>query len=615
MTAPAIAKIDLATTPHQVASGTLAASTPRTYAVSLKAGDMVFLKMQPGFSLVDLQQDAAAARGSTLSITGPQGAVTKIAPPAGTGSMFGMPDYGFRAGTAGTYSLAFTANSSSPFSYTLDLHRLALAQGAENPTNLQQGGPMYAFLTGTGSNRTLSLTGPTGYGFAITGNWTQTPSVTKGPARQGSTYAATGALTLQTALGPVPLAVTPGEVFTVTTAAGEFGLYFGAVKSIQANFGLALGTYAGKYTQALTQIGLNMSNVSVLNDKWVIELGSQISPQRGGAEVLGGVPYLVYGGSAGYQASFGGVSINKTLSARDSSTVIIAEPGDPFLYVGHVAQDGTLDWQFAGSLNGRIPYTPLYKPTSAPETALTKFFGHVFASGTYDLSDLTGLPLSVKGGVTMNLAANGRFLGGQATASQLFRGHQAASVFKNIDIGANAELDLGYQAAGYNFMIRLGGGSAVFNGPLGGLWLRGVRGIDNPLAGTPFAWLTMSETDTVEAAVYSNGQFFVALSSEYPVMGATLSFKLMLTNTGINAEVKGDVKWELDRSDYAEADFDAALWINYSAGHLHYSGSVSATGTLSTIFGSTSGSVSAWATDDAIAFDIFGHEKTIPLHS
>src|SRR5262249_43730082 len=153
------------------------------------------------------------------------------------------------------------------------------------------------------------------------------------------------------------------------------------------------------------------------------------------------------------------------------------------------------------------------------------------------------------------------------------------------------------------------------NGPLGGLWLRGVKGIDNPLAGTPFAWLTISETDAVEAAVYANGHFFVTLTTEYPVLGATLSFKLMLTNTGVNAEVKGDVKWELDSQDYVEADFDAALWITYSGGRLHYSGSASATGTLSTIFGSSSGSVSAWVTDDAIAFDIFGHEETIPLHS
>lgn len=609
-------QVDLTTTPHQVVSGSLSASNPHTYKVSLKAGDLVFLRMQPGFSLLDFQQAAAAAQGTTLSITGPQGMVRQIAPPAGVGSLFGLPDCGFQAGVAGTYSLSITARALTPFSYTLDLHRLALAQGAQNPANLEQSGPMYAFLTGTGSNRTLSLTGPTGYGFAITGNWTQTIiSNRTGPS--ASTYTATGALTLQTALGPVPLLVPDRQQFVVTTAANEFGRYYGAVNGMQADFGLALGTYVAKYTQALTQIGLQMSNVAVLSGDWTIRLGSQISPQRGGAEVLGGVPYFVYGGNAGYQASFGGVSINKALSSSDSSTVIIAEPSDPFLYVGHVAQNGTLDWQFAGSMNGRIPYTPEYKPSSAPAAALTQFFGQVFGAGTYDLSDLTGLPLSVHGNVTMNLAANGHFLGGQANASQLFSGHLSAlaGVFRNIDVGINAELDLGYQAAGYNFTIRLGGGSAVYNGPLGGLCLHGVKGTENPLAGTPFANLNFSQTDSVEAALYSNGRFFITVGTQYDALGATLGYTLTLTNSGITALVYGHLEWELNSSTYASADFTEQLTITYSSGHLNFSGStVSASGTVVvggwTIFKHT---ISVTVEGDALVFDIDGNRETLSL--
>jgi hypothetical protein len=632
--------VDLTTTPNQVVTGSVSASNPHTYRMSLKAGDLVFVNMQPGFGVLDVQQEVAALQGTSLSIIGPQGAVSPIAPPAGVGSPFGLPDCGFRAGVAGTYSLSFTARAKSAFNYTLDLHRLALVQGAQNPASLEQSGPMYAFLTGTGSNRTLSLTGPTGYGFAITGNWAQTINSPSGTALTGSTYSATGALTLQTALGPVPLAVTSGETFTVTTSPNAFGAYFGEVKSIQADFGLALGTYVARYTQALTAIGLDMSKISVLNDKWKIELGSQVSQQRGGAEVLAGVPYFVYGGQAGYQASFGGVSINKTLSPSDSGTVIIAEPSDPFLYVGHVAQDGTLDWQFAGSLNGRIPYTPEYKPTSAAGAAVTQFFGHVFAAGTYDLSGLTGLPLTAAGGVTMNLDAKGiglpsatasasqlfadlarqrnvgvQLLGGKGNAGNVVGGQLSglAGVFSNIDVGVNAELDLGYQAAGYNFTIRLGGASAVFNGPQGALWLRGVRGVDNPLAGTPFAWLTANPSDSLEATAYSNGRFVITLDSEYPVLGTNLSFTLTLTNSGVTARVHGDVKWELDSNDYVEADFDATLWVTYASGRLHYSGSATATGTLATIFGSESGGVSAWVTDGAIGFDIFGHGESIHL--
>ena len=51
---------------------------------------------------------------------------------------------------------------------------------------------MYAFLNGN----TLDITGPTGYGFGITGNWTETTTTNFFTQQVAATYTAAGTLQL-----------------------------------------------------------------------------------------------------------------------------------------------------------------------------------------------------------------------------------------------------------------------------------------------------------------------------------------------------------------------------------------------------------------------------------
>src|SRR5207302_7153310 len=130
-----------------------------------------------------------------------------------------------------------------------------MAEGKQDPAKLNadpSGGTLYAALVGD----KLELTGPTGYGFAIRGNWSQTiakttvssgaaampsagaaatsgrfgtirpgplPLPKPGVTLEASTYTATGPIYLETGVGELELAVPDGQPFTVTTKASTFG--------------------------------------------------------------------------------------------------------------------------------------------------------------------------------------------------------------------------------------------------------------------------------------------------------------------------------------------------------------------------------------------------------
>src|SRR5262249_21049689 len=134
-----------------------------------------------------------------------------------TGIVSSNPSYGFFAPASGTYYVKLVGanmSASQSSAYTLDLHRLALAQGTQDLPTLGQTGTIYAWLSGN----TLDITGPTGYGFGITGAWTQ-KTVTDSHGLVSSTYTvSTGALSI--ALGGGSFLMTPvkGSTLTVTTA-------------------------------------------------------------------------------------------------------------------------------------------------------------------------------------------------------------------------------------------------------------------------------------------------------------------------------------------------------------------------------------------------------------
>ena len=234
--------------PRQVLTNTLSKFDSDMYRVDLQAGDYLAIDVDPN-SRVPLM-------ASTLLITAPDGTVQTVGDSRepDTGVITQNPAFGLRATTSGTYYLFLKTAAKFDSGYTLELHRLALAEGTQDPAALQQKGPMYAFLhdNGDGSG-TLSFTGPTGYGFAITGNWQRTTFHSS--TLVTSTYTVTGSLTLQTAFGAVPLQVPADKTFTVTTKPSTFGGVFGEVKSIQAQLLGSLDNFTGPFTARFEKAG------------------------------------------------------------------------------------------------------------------------------------------------------------------------------------------------------------------------------------------------------------------------------------------------------------------------------------------------------------------------
>jgi hypothetical protein len=297
---------------------------------------------------------------------------------------------------------------------------------------------------------------------------------------------------------------------------------------------------------------------------------------------------------SGYPAS---TTFDVTVNQADASGGIVAVTTNSSGVPTSVALTG-------GTGSGYTAATGL--KTTPLTQGLTQFFGQVFVHGSVPFV-IAGVPLSVSGDVTLNLDVNntGQFLDGQANAGQLYSGvlGDASTVVQDADIGVNGTLNVGYSYGGFKFSLPLGGGSAVYNGPLGGVWLRTVGGI-NPLAGTPFSSLSFGPSGSVEGAIFANGQFFVTLTSAYSIGPGTLAFTLILDNSGITAQAAGSLKVELDKNDYAQFNVTATLGASFASGKLNWSGSAGASGKVKTLVGSVGFNLSVAVDNNELVFSL-----------
>ena len=154
----------------------------------------------------------------------------------------------------------------------------------QDPAALQPAGPMYAFLKAN----TLSVTGPTGYGFALSGDWQQVATTEAldqaGPHRPDT---ATGRLTLQSALGSIPFDVPAGKTFAVTTVLNTFGGTFGQVLSIQGDLEGSLGDFVDPFTTRFNGLGASLDLAAPPKSLWQIQSGSQLLRRQGHRAVPG----------------------------------------------------------------------------------------------------------------------------------------------------------------------------------------------------------------------------------------------------------------------------------------------------------------------------------------
>jgi hypothetical protein len=451
-----------------------------------------------------------------------------------------QPSLGFYAPQTGTYYLEMADNvspSSASQAFNLNLERIELNDSGQSNASLAANGSFHAWLNQSGN--TVNIAGPTGYGFSLEGDWNEKVS--------GSTitYSAKGALQLQTAaleasVGSIAMQVPSGQTFSVT-ATSSSQPQMGILTGTSGDIGLSLAPIAGIID---SKFGIDVSNESVLND-WTIETGGQVMQNyhNGSGQNLGqmldGIPYLVYGNKGDLNLNFDGI----TASANQSSLIMVADPADPFLYV----QDG--NYAAAGSVNGRIPFDTTVPEQgishlvtidgqTIPETYLfnpNNNYGQVYASGSFPLS---GVPITVSGGVTVNLDANddGKLLEGAGTASQLFQGDfkGVENVLTDIDVGVNGSASIGYSVGPVSIHVPIASASLVYDGPQGGFFFIGKEQAAE-WQGTVLSDFYAGPGAQIEGYVYTNGTFSVATTASLQFSALTTALTITVSNEGISA--------------------------------------------------------------------------------
>lgn len=548
---------------------------------------------------------------SRLAITAPDGTTQTIgaSPEPDTGVVTGNPATGFVAPATGTYYLLLTTGEFTPLGYTLELHRLSLAQGAQDPAALQPAGPMYAFLKGN----TLSVTGPTGYGFALSGDWQQTSSHPnrKQPKLITSTYTATGNLTLQSALGPIPFDVPAGKTFTVTTVLNTFGSTFGEIRSIDGDLEGSLGDFVDPFTAQFHGLGASL-DLAAPKSLWKIHSGSELRSSNHIGQLLDGVPYLTTSVTPTGHVQFGNASFDIPLTPKGEAQPFFAiEPTDPTLYTsfpGVSSHDNVIkDFALAASPNGRLPFQPLHMPT-IPGDSLSSFFGHLFVTDTFEIK-IAGVPVSFDGALTVNLDANGdgQLLAGNGNANQLFQGDLQAlpAVYEDIDVGLNGIIDLAVPNL-FKIDLQLADVTTVYDGPRVGLWVSGTSGLKDPLAGSALQGFVITNHDVFNAYLFGDGRYSVSFSTRQDLLGTQLGFVVTLDNSGFRTEITGSVNWVVNNGLRASATVTGDLDISVDAdtGTLHYAGSVRAFGTVKALGGGVSFDVGAEVDGDLLVFDL-----------
>ena len=581
--------VDLVTVPRQMIADSLSSTTDvDLFSVQLQQGDFLqayvqtaaTLKLSSTMTILDTHGNVLATIGASRNPL--------------TGIMSTNPAYGFVAPETGKYQIKITSGPSASTTskstaislqagsqtgaYSLNFHRLALAQGIQSFETLAKTGGMYAFL----KDGKLDIVGPTGYGFAIGGNWSQ--SVTSlANGLYASTYVATSGVSLETSAGPVDLTVTAGTQFTVTTKANTFGDHVGQISGLSFKTTVSAGAMMKPFAINspfgfdLSKFDKTITVTGQLGGVAGIGMGSSAKLKLTGAPLNNAIPYL-------YPRSTHSAPARPTRQRR-------LRPGRPgplhrSRRQGHPHRPARADRH--RHVQARLhPYTPI----NAPSQYTGNIGGNLVLQGSLDTTSITMVPSKIQGDLTLNLDPNhtGQLFGGcgvtaagvagifamaGAGAGTSFLGALGATdtplgsdlgqLFRNFYVGINGTLminpladlqkDLnwavgnqilmlptkpdGFVDGVLNFandktigntdllMLKVGKGSLIYDGPNASFYFRGST--INPFKGTVLESFASPYSVDLDVAVKSGGQFFLDAKGSYKYMGMTMKGEVLI---------------------------------------------------------------------------------------
>jgi hypothetical protein len=567
--------VPLAPMMQTVMQGTVQSGQVEVVRIHLSRGEALTAEAQSQVPIV-------SSDGTPALVPMPYGPAVSVRTATGTAlsgvttiSDNGLPALAFRANKDGDYFIQVSnAQSQSPLpTYLLTLREVGADTSNALPRSYLQNtsNVMYAALTGD----VLTITGPTGHGFGIKGNWRQT-TATDRAGLVTSTYSASGIVYLETAVGEVPLKLAPNTSVVLTTSASAFGQFVGTVKSFRFKADMGIGPLATNFNK---KFGLDLGSwqgakADLPGLEFGLKLGDTDLEDKTGAPLNPAVPYLYAHFSTNLGLSFGDITIAPSnIKGAGYSLDMVLDPADPMLYLHVGGIPGMDDLAIAASNHGLIPF----EAKNQPEHASGKVFGHVYMQGSLNLATLTEneVPVVVKGDMVINLdslahtgfSANGR------TISQLLKSGAAGAwqVLSGASFGINGEIDLtvslgeggksgsgkgasskGTSSKGLTGDLSLPAikGTMIYDASaqqfaLNGAMPNAMSGLTF-LQGTPLEALTLDNAD-VDGYVDAHGQFSLALTKRLNLLEGQTTGTITVDNAGIHGSV-GFTPWGLSKA-------------------------------------------------------------------
>lgn len=248
-----------------------------------------------------------------------------------------------------------------------------------SPADLQEvdpSGDLTISLTGFPERAATNVivTGPSGYGFELTGDWSVTAA-----SNGGETFTGTN-VEMITAFGAMPL----GDV-TLNVGRDQQSV-FGTGPFESASGGLFNATNLLLNNPVINEInewtGLDF-NSNLLNDtdfSFGLKLGSELTNETNGelknfdAPLNPAVPYLfaTWNPEPDQVVSLGDVVISPS-DARDGQFALVIDPVDPFFWINgeYDGKGGAIGWSY----HGMIPFSPTKRPDAI--AASEQIYGNI----------------------------------------------------------------------------------------------------------------------------------------------------------------------------------------------------------------------------------------------
>ena len=574
--------LDLAARPRQRVQDSISRSDSDLYRVHLNAGEFLALDVDP------IHQSLGSSEMIILDSDGVTALATvgRSAEPD-TGKFTNNPAHGFTAPHSGNYYIQLRTNDNFDSPYALQLHRVAVAEPSQDPAVLDEPGPMFVSLNGN----ILSVTGPSGYGFALIGNWNKSSTTQPKSALVDTTYTMPEGtmITLRSVLGDIPMGAISTPI-TFRTKPSRWGAVVGELDgaAIPIDVGVPFGSLTGEINNTF---GAYYEIMGVPRN-WEVRLGESIADTTAFNAVLNGVPYLYFNRHAVADAGFGIVDVTRW----STEILMVVNPVDPSFGVRidarTVGGQNPPTWHF--STRGFVPFTPNQVPEAPGAIGLTHFYGHVYANWQVELiPEITTLD----GSAIVDLDANddGTIEIDRSHVSDLYAGTLSPNspVLRDTNIGFNGNLT--FRIPGSTLDLKLPKTSIVYNGEQEGMWIRSSLAGVSPWSGTLLDQLETKQEDILEGQAFANGHFFLRLTSHLDLPGGgELHMAFTQEDTGISADVTGTVKWTgsvgidgVTASCTATAEVGGSIDIDVDGNSVDYAGSVRLKGSVKCFAGGT----------------------------